>query len=122
MRQVLEPEFLSLLRHIPGAVFQQDKSRARISQIAQAFFSAQQVTLLPWPAYSPDMSPIEHVWDFIGQRLARTADGDHNKNELWLQVEEIWNAIPQNYIQSLYDSIPRRVQVLITQRGGHTKY
>ncbi|GFW42382.1 transposable element Tc1 transposase [Trichonephila clavipes] len=25
--------------------------------------------MLPWPAYSPDLSPIEHVWDVIGRRL-----------------------------------------------------
>ncbi|GFT38221.1 transposable element Tc1 transposase [Trichonephila clavipes] len=26
--------------------------------------------LLPWSAFSPDMSPIEHVWDLVGRRLA----------------------------------------------------
>ena len=68
------------------------------------------------------MSPVEHVSDFIGRQLARTADGAHNKNELWLQVEPIWNDIPQDYIQSLYVSTSRHIQVLIAQRGGHTKY
>lgn len=122
IREIVEPEVLPLLRRIPGAVFQQDNARAHVSQTAQAFFSAQQVSLLPWPAYSPDMSPIEHVWDFIGRRLARTAGGAHSKTELWRQVEAIWNAIPQDYIQNLYYSMPRRVQALIAQRGGHTKY
>ena len=68
------------------------------------------------------MPPIEHVFDFIGQRLARTAGGDQNENELWLQGEATWNTIPQDYIQSLYGSMPRREQALIAQRGGHTKY
>ena len=54
------------------------------------------------------MSLIEHVLDIIGLLLARTAGGAHNKNKLWLQVEVIWNVILQNYIQSLYDSMPRR--------------
>ncbi|GFX20104.1 transposable element Tc1 transposase [Trichonephila clavipes] len=32
---------------------------------------AQNIQLLPWPAYSSDMSPIEHVGDLVGRRLAR---------------------------------------------------
>ena len=100
----------------------QNNAHAHVSQTAQAFFSAQQVMLLPWPSYSPDMSLIEHVWDFICLQLVRTAGGAHNKNKHWLQVEAIWDAIPQDYIQSLYDSMPRRIQVLIAQRGIHTKY
>jgi hypothetical protein len=24
---------------------------------------------IPWPAMSPDMNPIEHVWDFIGRKM-----------------------------------------------------
>ena len=65
---------------------------------------------------------IEHVWDFIVLGLARTAGGEHNKNELWLHVETIWNAVRQDSIQSLYDSMPRRVQALIAQCGGRTKH
>ena len=78
--EVVEPKVLPHLRHIPGAVFQQDNTPAHVSQTAQAFFSAQQVTLLPWPAYSPDTSLIEHVLDFIGLRIARSTGGAHNKN------------------------------------------
>lgn len=122
IREIVEPEVLPLLQSIPGAIFQQDNARVHVSHTVQAFFSTQQVSLLPWPAYSPDMSPIEHVWDFIGRRLACTASRAHSKTELWRQVEAIWTAIPQDYIQSLYHSMPRRIAALITQRGGHTKY
>ncbi|GFS51020.1 transposable element Tc1 transposase [Trichonephila clavipes] len=40
-------------------------------KIVRDFYAAQHMQLLPWAAYSPDMSPTEHVWDFVGQRLAR---------------------------------------------------
>ncbi|MBJ5496483.1 hypothetical protein JGG50_25200 [Salmonella enterica subsp. enterica serovar Typhimurium] len=39
----------------------------------QQFFTAHQVSLLPWPACSPNMSLIEHVWSLIGKRMARQA-------------------------------------------------
>ncbi|GFU81388.1 hypothetical protein TNCV_1380561 [Trichonephila clavipes] len=40
-------------------------------QTVRDFCSKQHMQLLPWPANSPDMSPIEHVWDLVGRRLAR---------------------------------------------------
>ncbi|GFS56416.1 transposable element Tc1 transposase [Trichonephila clavipes] len=83
---------------------------------------SQQVQLLPWPAYSPDMSPIEHVWDIVGGRLARDLRPVVSTDELWLRIQTIWNTLPQADIQNLSNSMPRRVAALIAARGGHTKY
>ncbi|GFS95172.1 uncharacterized protein TNCV_2705181 [Trichonephila clavipes] len=41
----------------------------------------QHMQLLPWPAYSLDMSPIEHVWDWIGQRLAHDPRPEASKDD-----------------------------------------
>ncbi|GFV65123.1 hypothetical protein TNCV_1509231 [Trichonephila clavipes] len=49
----------------------QDNVRPHVVKTVRDFCSVQRIHLLPWPAYSPDMSPIEHVWDLVGRRLAR---------------------------------------------------
>ncbi|GFX30977.1 transposable element Tc1 transposase [Trichonephila clavipes] len=50
----LQPEVVPFLQGVPGAtIFQQDRD----------FCSAQHMQLFPWPAYTPNMSSIEHVWD-----------------------------------------------------------
>lgn len=46
-----------------------------------------------WFPSSPNMSPIEHIWDYISRRLAHTASRAQNATELWLQIGAIWNAI-----------------------------
>ncbi|GFV28427.1 transposable element Tcb1 transposase [Trichonephila clavipes] len=56
---------------------------------------------LPWPAYSPDMSPIEHWWDLIGRSLARHPRPAASKDELLLRIHEIWNSLSQADIQNL---------------------
>ncbi|KFM57173.1 Transposable element Tcb1 transposase, partial [Stegodyphus mimosarum] len=122
IREVLQPEAVPFLQSLPGAVFQQDNARPHTARIVKSFFAAQQVQLLPWPACSPDMSPIEHVWDVIGRRLARDPCPVASADELWVRVQTIWNALPQSDIQTLFDSMPRRVAALIAARGGHTKY
>lgn len=68
------------------------------------------------------MSPIEHVWDLVGRRLARDPRPTDSIDELWVRIETIWNALPQEDIQNLFDSMPRRIAALIKARGGHTRY
>ncbi|KAJ4438127.1 hypothetical protein ANN_14066 [Periplaneta americana] len=49
----------------PHAIFQRDNVRSHVARIVQAFFEERRVSLLSWPARSPDISPIEHVWDMV---------------------------------------------------------
>ena len=61
IREVLQTEVLPLLQATPYAIFQQDNARPHVARIVQAFFQRRRVSLLPWPARSPDISPIEHT-------------------------------------------------------------
>ncbi|GFT43423.1 putative transposase [Trichonephila clavipes] len=70
--------------------------------------------LFAWPAYSPDMSPIEHVCDLVGRCLARDLRPATSKDELLLRIQAIWNSLPQSDIQNLFDSMPRNLDT--TQR------
>ncbi|GFY36548.1 transposable element Tcb2 transposase [Trichonephila clavipes] len=112
----------STVTGLPGAVFQQDNARPHVAKTVKSYLDSQQVQLLPWPAYSPDMSPIEHVWDIVGGRLARDLRPVVSTDELWLHIQTIWNTLPQADIQNLFNSMPCRVAALIAAPGGHTKY
>ncbi|GFV73178.1 transposable element Tcb2 transposase [Trichonephila clavipes] len=65
---------------------------------------------LPWPAYSPDMSPIEHVWDLVGRSCARDLRPAALKDELLLRIQAKWNSLPQADIQNLFDFMLRRIE------------
>ncbi|GFX90392.1 transposable element Tcb2 transposase [Trichonephila clavipes] len=82
----------------------QDNARPQVAKNVRDFCSAQHMELLPWPVYSPDMSPIEHVWDLDGRCLARVPSPAASKDELLLRIQEIWNSLPQTDIQNLFDS------------------
>ncbi|GFV58010.1 transposable element Tcb1 transposase [Trichonephila clavipes] len=68
------------------------------------------------------MSPIEHVWVFVGRRLARDPRPASSQDKLLLRIQEIWNSLPQADIQNLFVSMPRRITALIEARSGYTKY
>ncbi|GFU29617.1 transposable element Tc1 transposase [Trichonephila clavipes] len=122
VREVLQPEVVPFLQGIPGAIFHQDNARSHVAKIVRDFCSAQHLQLLPWSAYSPDMSPIEHEGDLLGWRLARDLRPAASKDELLLHVQATWNFLPQADIQNLFDSMPHRIAALIAVRGGYTKY
>ncbi|UYV68580.1 ASS1 [Cordylochernes scorpioides] len=116
---VLRPVTLPYLQGVPNALYQQDNARPHTARISQQVL--QDVQMLPWPPYSPDLSPIEHVWDIIGRRL-HALPQPRSEDELWQMVEREWRAIPQDAIHTLIDSLPRRVAACIAVRGGPTCY
>ncbi|GFW78395.1 transposable element Tc1 transposase [Trichonephila clavipes] len=84
------PILLSLLQatqalNYPGLIFQQDNIKPHTTRIAMNRLTAYQT--LPWPARSPDPSPIEHVWDMMGRRLHLP----ENVNDLARQLDKFGN-------------------------------
>lgn len=87
------------------------------------------ISLLEWPPYSPDLNPIEHVWNLLKRRLFQLfphlfdlnrnlADGEEFKECL----QKAWDSITQEEIRDLIDSIPRRLAAVIAAKGWYTKY
>ncbi|UYV83729.1 TXNRD1 [Cordylochernes scorpioides] len=114
---VLRPVTLPYLQGVLNALYQQDNARPHTARISQQ--ALQDVQMLPWPPYSPDLSPIEHVWDIIGRRL-HALPQPRSEDELWQMVEREWRAIPQDAIRTLIDSLPRRVAACIAVRAPST--
>ncbi|UYV77407.1 hypothetical protein LAZ67_15000907, partial [Cordylochernes scorpioides] len=115
---VLRPVTLPYLQGVSNALYQQENARPHTARISQQ--ALQDVQMLPWPPYSPDLSPIEHVWDIIGRRL-HALPQPRSEDELWQMVEREWRAIPQDAIRTLIDSLPRRVAACIARMPGHRK-
>ncbi|GFS53511.1 transposable element Tcb2 transposase [Trichonephila clavipes] len=101
---------------LPGAIFQQDNSRTHTARVVQDFLRHFQT--LPWPARSPDWSPVEHVWDQLKPQMLSC----HSVHDLELAVQDLWAHLPQNNIRCLINSMPDRVAACIAAGGGQTRY
>ena len=75
-----------------------------------------------WPAQSPDINPIEHLWSHLKRKLAEYEEPPSGMIELWERIEKEWNAIPASVCQNLIESMPRRVEAVLKAKGGYTKY
>lgn len=80
-----------------------------------------------WPAFSPDLNPIEAIWnkmkDYIELRYPDLYGGKQlSYDQLRIAVREAWDSIPASYLVELIESMPNRCQAVIDADGGHTKY
>ncbi|GFV03769.1 transposable element Tcb2 transposase [Trichonephila clavipes] len=71
------------MQRLPEAIFQQDNARPHTARVSQDCLHT--VTTLPWPALFPDLSPIEHIWDHLGLRVALPT----SLNELEARLQQI---------------------------------
>ncbi|MGH0153184.1 UNVERIFIED_CONTAM: hypothetical protein FKN15_055138 [Acipenser sinensis] len=51
------------------SIFQQENARPHSARITIARLQENNIEVLPWPAFSPDLSPIEHLWDQIASAI-----------------------------------------------------
>ena len=103
-------------------MFQQDNDPKHASNKATKWFEDNTIEVMVWPAQSPDLNPIEHLWGDLKKALKQYPKPAKGVHELWERVVEQWNRIPPETCQRLIESMPRRVQAVIKAKGGHTKY
>ncbi|GFY16780.1 transposable element Tcb2 transposase [Trichonephila clavipes] len=83
---------------------------------------SEDIERMDWPARSPDLNPIEHVWDFLGRRLAARTLPPVTIRELRLVLQDEWAAMPQQLIDTLILSMCRRCETCLAVRGDHIPY
>ena len=124
--EMLDDKFLGTLRDLEinkkDIYFQQDNDPKHTSNLATDWFWKKKVDKLEWPPNSPDMSIIENLWDYLDRKIRLRSPIPTNLNQMWAALVEEWGNIENDYIEKLYESMPRRVAALLEAKGGHTKY
>lgn len=110
-----------------GAVGQEfilmdDNATAHRARIVNAFLDEQGIERMYWPARSPDLNPLEHAWDILQRRIKSRNPQPSTRIELANVLVEEWALIPLADIRTLIRSFPKRIQEVVTARGGHTHY
>ena len=103
-------------------IFQQDNDPKHTSRRSREWLENNGVELLDWPAQSPDLNPIEHLWEHLKRQLAKYEVEPKSIHELWTRVEAEWEKIPKEVCVDLIKSMPRRVAAVLKAKGGYTKY
>lgn len=103
-------------------IFQDDNAPVHRARAVNQWKEDNSVLSLPWPAQSPDLNPIEHLWDVLERKVRVHKPHPKNIQELMIVLEEEWNKIEPEILINLVESMPRRVQAVIDSKGNPTKY
>ena len=103
-------------------IFQQDNDPKHKSKVATIWLKDHGFKVLSWPAQSPDLNPIEHLWTHLKRRLANYDVPPKGILELWDRVEKEWANIGPEVCQNIIESMPRRIKAVLKAKGGCTDY
>ncbi|GFU76930.1 transposable element Tc1 transposase [Trichonephila clavipes] len=100
-------------------VFMDDNATCHRTLAVQDCLDSEGIQRLVWPACSPDLNPIENVWDALGRQVAGRNYPPTNKNTLIRALTEEWDKLPQQLLDNVVQSMVRRVECCIILHGGH---
>ncbi|GFW26392.1 transposable element Tcb2 transposase [Trichonephila clavipes] len=100
-------------------VFMDDNATCHNTLAVQDSLDSEGIQRLVWPARSPDLNPIENVWDALGRQVAGRNYPPTNKNTLIRALTKEWDKLPQQVLDNVVQSMVRRVECYITLHGGH---
>ena len=114
--------FLENLGTHPKLIFQQDNAPCHTSVKTRHWFGSKRMITLQWPPQSPDLSPIENVWQIMKRQINMRPVAPRNIQELQEVLMEEWSKIPPEKLRNLLSSLPRRLKDVKMLKGFPTKY
>jgi hypothetical protein len=134
LRTNFEPFVEALAASEETLEFQQDNARPHTAMKTRKFLEALAskygLTIMNWPANSPDLSPIEDLWAHLKHELRRqfpdtatlTGSPQTIKAKLREHLHKIWWEIGEEVLNKLVESMPKRVEEVIAVRGWYTSH
>ncbi len=116
--------FMTTVYPSSDGYFQQDNAPCHKAQIISDWFLEHdnEFTLLKWPPQSPDLNPIEHLWDVMEREIRIMDVQPANLQKLRDAIISIWTNISEECFQHLVESMPRRIKAVLKAKGGPTRY
>lgn len=123
VRDILEPIVVPFIPFIGERfVLMHDNARPHTANCVREYLEEEDIDVLSHPPRSPDMNPIEHVWDHLKRQLREKSDKPTTLAALKRLVVEEWDKMSQDIVDNLIRGMPRRLEALARVRGGNTRY
>ena len=107
-RDILQKNMLQSAKKLNMAKewwFQHDNDPKHTARIVTNWWDQKRIQRLKWACFSPDMNPIEHLWDEVERQMKK----EQLKNEKDLQgcLTRVWNGIEKPVLKKLVDSVSK---------------
>ncbi|GFT24921.1 transposable element Tcb1 transposase [Trichonephila clavipes] len=106
----------------PTIVLMDDNARPHRADIVDDYMESEGIARMAWPAYSPDLNPIENLWDVLGRAVSSRFPPPATLIELETVLPEEWRLLNSVVVDHLIGSMVRRCKHCIQMRGDHILY
>ncbi|GFV14601.1 transposable element Tc3 transposase [Trichonephila clavipes] len=103
-------------------ILMDDNARPHRARIVEEYLEDHGLERMEWPARSPDLNPIEHLWDYLGREVAALNPPPRSLHELKQGLLCVWSSFPIPVPDNLINSMGNRCRQGIQVRGGHIPY
>lgn len=103
-------------------IFQQDNAPIHKSALTMDWFQDNNIQVLPWPALSPDLNPIENVWGLMTQQVYAGGKQYSSIQQLQVAITQAWKNLSIEYLEGLVLSMRKRCIKVLEKRGAYISY
>ncbi|GBM26547.1 Transposable element Tc1 transposase [Araneus ventricosus] len=121
---IIADPYMAFVFPTGNGIFQQDNAPCHKARIVLEWFEEHtyEFHLMSWPPNSPDLNPIEHIWDDMERQLRTQTPPCPNISTLRDRCLDIWYNLSPVIYQKLVAFLPRRVAAFLKAKGGATRY
>ena len=101
-------------------IMQQDNDPKHTSKLCTTYLEKKEaagiLSVMKWPAQSPDLNPIELLWEQLDQKVREKFPT--SQSDMWNLLQQAWNEITPEYLTKLTARMPKICKALIAAKGG----
>ena len=122
----LSPGLATFVRSLPAPIGEYEMvDDGHRAQPSRGFRESLGIARMHWPPASPDLKPVEDVWDQLGRRIRRRErQAEHparNREELVAIAQEEWEGIDWGRVDKSIAGMGGKIAAVIKRKGGYTK-
>ncbi|GFW33401.1 transposable element Tcb2 transposase [Trichonephila clavipes] len=103
-------------------ILMDNNARPHPARIVEEYLEDHGLERMEWPARSPDLNLIEHLWDYLDREVAALNPPPRSLHELKQGLLCVWSSLPIPVSDNLINSMGNRCRQCIQVRGGHIPY
>ena len=124
-KKILKDELMQTINYYGldknSILFQHDNDPKHTAKSVKKWLEYKRLAVLDWPSQSPDLNPIEHIWNEVERRLRDLRGHINSKEDLWEKLQDVWNGIEVDVCRKLIATMPQRIQDVLKAKGGYTR-